>query len=123
MSITDGTQQENTGVGNYYEHARNQMRAVVVKAAHDGSVKLTEKNTLMWGVDVVQEIVNENVREWEMRDSSGYTLPYNQDQVNLYYSMIANNRMNETRVHFYVQDVYKWYMNKGGIMVFTGGLF
>ncbi|MBP7209726.1 MAG: TonB-dependent receptor [Paludibacteraceae bacterium] len=119
---TDGTQQENTGVGNYYEHARNQMRAVVVKAAHDGSVKLTEKNTLMWGVDVVQEIVNENVREWEMRDSSGYTLPYNQDQVNLYYSMIANNRMNETRVHFYVQDVYKWYMNKGGIMVFTGGL-
>lgn len=118
----DGTQQENTGVGNYYEHARNQMRAVVVKAAHDGSVKLTEKNTLMWGVDVVQEIVDESVREWEMRDSSGYTLPYNQDQVNLYYSMIANNRMNETRAHFYVQDVYKWYMNKGGIMVFTGGL-
>jgi hypothetical protein len=32
----DGMMGEQTGVGNYYEHARNQMNSLVIKAAHDG---------------------------------------------------------------------------------------
>lgn len=113
---------EQTGVGNYYEHARNTMNSFVVKAALDGSVKLTEHNTLLWGVDFTQEMVNEMVQEWEMRDSSGYSIPYCETNPNLYYSLQSQNKLNDFRIKAYVQDQYTWHLRKGGIMSFNAGV-
>ena len=113
---------EQTGVGNYYEHARNQMNTLVLRAAHDGSVKLTEHNSLLWGVDFTQELVSETVNEWEMRDSSGYSIPYNETSPNLYYTLQSANKLDAFRIRGYIQDEYKWHMRKGGIMSFNGGV-
>ena len=113
---------EQTGVGNYYEHARNQMNSLVLKAAHDGSFQLTEHNSLSWGVDYTQELVNETVDEWEMRDSSGYSIPYHETNPNLYYTLQSANQLNAFRVRGYIQDEYRWHMKKGGIMSFNGGV-
>ncbi len=118
---SSGTQDEITGVGNYYEHARNRMNATVVKVAHDASFAVNENNSISWGVDVVREMVTETVNEWEMRDSSGYSIPYNPDQVNLYYSLNSENELNVTRVHAYIQDQYKLPLD-WGIFYFTGGV-
>lgn len=113
---------EQTGVGNYYERARNQMNSLVLKAAHDGSYQLTEHNSLSWGVDYTQELVNETVDEWEMRDSSGYSIPYHETNPNLYYTLQSANQLNAFRVRGYIQDEYRWHMKKGGIMSFNGGV-
>lgn len=122
VASMDDMMGEQTGVGNYYEHARNQMNSLVVKAAHDGSVKLAEGNTLSWGVDFTQEIVDEFIDEWEMRDSSGYSIPYHENVPNLYYSMRSSNHLDAFRIRAYIQDEHKWEMPKGGIMTFNGGV-
>lgn len=118
---TQGTQDNITGVGNYYEHARNRMAATVIKVAHDGSYAITDNNSLFWGVDVVREIVEESVNEWEMRDSSGYSIPYEPDKVNLYYSLNSLNNLDVTRVHAYIQDEYRLHLD-WGMFAFAGGI-
>lgn len=122
ISSSEGDSEEILGVGTFYEHARNQMNALVYNISHDGSVKLSEHNVLSWGLDLVQETVQEETNEWERRDSSGYSIPYNPQEVNLEYSLSSSTNLNEFRVHAYVQDEYKWHMEKGGIMAFNGGL-
>lgn len=116
-----GSRDEITGVGNYYEHARNTMAATVIKVAHDGKFDITENNSLYWGVDVVREMVDENVNEWEMRDSSGYSIPYEPDKVNLYYSLNSVNTLDVTRVHAYIQDEYRLHLD-WGLFAFAGGI-
>ncbi len=109
------------GVGTYYEHARDEMNVSVFKIAHNGSLKLNSNNTIIWGVDAMREIVSDFVQEWEMRDSAGYSLPYNSTDVNLYYSLSSSNNLTTTRAHGYLQEVYKLYFGES-ILAFTGGL-
>ena len=59
------------------------------------------------------------VQEWEMRDSAGYSLPYNSTDVNLYYSLLPPNNLTTTRAHGYLQEVYKLYFGES-ILAFTG---
>lgn len=115
------TSGEITGVGNYYEHARNSMNSTVLKAELDGVHRLTDENTLIWGAGVTHEFVDETTGEWEMRDSSGYSIPYNPKEVNLYYSLNSVNSLSETRVMMYAQDTHKWHFKKGGILSLSAG--
>lgn len=64
------------GYGTYLEHARNHITSVVSAAQLLGDHKLPYSNTLSWGVKVQNEIINDNIYEWTMQDSSGYTLPF-----------------------------------------------
>jgi hypothetical protein len=121
VASMDGSNSQQTGVGNYYEHARNTMSSVVAKVAHDGVYSFNKNNDLKWGVEYVYEKVNESVNEWEMRDSSGYSIPYSPD-VNLYYKITSQNHLSESKIRAYVQDTYRWHLNKGGMLSFTGGV-
>lgn len=120
VASVDGTGAETTGVGNYYEHARNRLYGTVIKVAHDGSFDITDNNRLEWGVDVVREMVTEHVNEWEMRDSSGYSLPYDDSRVGLYYSLNSENQLFSTRVHAYIQDVYRFGFDWGTFAMTAG---
>lgn len=64
------------GYGTYLEHARNHITSVVSAANIIGEHKLPYANTLSWGVKAQNEIINDQIDEWTMYDSSGYTLPY-----------------------------------------------
>ena len=111
-----------TGVGNYYEHARNRMQAEVVKLSHTGKWQCTGENAVRWGVGVEYEKVNEHANEWEMRDSSGYSLPYSDDAVNMYYSLKSNNLLESVKARAYMQDEYRMHLRDGSVMAFVGGL-
>lgn len=63
------------GVGTYLEHARNRLRARVMNTGLRFRTKLTG-HTLQAGFNWTRETIHENAREWEMRDSMGYSLPY-----------------------------------------------
>ncbi len=116
------TSGEVIGVGNYYEHARDFMNSTVIKGQIDGSYKFTKENTLLFGVGVTHEFVDETTSEWEMRDSSGYSIPYTPSEVNLYYSLNSANSLSETKVTGYIQDEHRWHFNKGGILSLSAGL-
>ncbi len=64
------------GYGSYLEHARNHLASIVSAIDLQGTHKIPFHNTLEWGVKAQNEQIRDNIKEWTMTDSSGYTLPY-----------------------------------------------
>jgi carboxypeptidase-like protein/TonB-dependent receptor-like protein len=62
------------GVGTYLLHARNYFKANVVSVEHKGVV-ISDRSTLRWGMKYQYQEVDDIMREWEMVDSAGYSLP------------------------------------------------
>ena len=104
----DDTQKDvNLGVGTYMEHARNYLTARVQ------SFKLmlnhrTKRHDIEGGLTYKTEHISENSREYEMRDSSGYSLPHSSDRLDLIYSLRSNNTLDSHRLEGYVQDTYRF---------------
>ena len=73
----DGTVEEGDalGYGSYLEHARNHLTSVVSAADLQGVHHLPAHNKLEWGVKAQNEYIHDQITEWTMIDSSGYTLP------------------------------------------------
>ncbi len=71
---------ETQGVGTFLNHARNKLYFTVFNVSHRGSYE-TERRFLTWGLKYQHEEFNDNLNEWEMRDSAGYTLPRPPDEI------------------------------------------
>ncbi len=105
--LDDTQTSENLGVGTYMEHARNYLTANVE------SVKLTvnhkaKRHDIEGGLTMKWEEIKENAREYEMRDSSGYSIPHTGDRLDLIYSLASKNKMSSTRLEAYLQDTYRF---------------
>ncbi|MBE6259950.1 MAG: TonB-dependent receptor [Prevotella sp.] len=105
--LDDAQTQEQLGVGTYMEHARNYLTANVA------SVRLmlnhkTAKHDWETGVTMKWEKIEENAREYEMRDSSGYSIPHSADRLDLIYSLRSKNDISSRRIEAYIQDTYRW---------------
>lgn len=105
--LDDTETSENLGVGTYMEHARNYLTANVE------SFKLmlnhkTKRHTIEGGLTYKIEHVEENLREYEMRDSSGYSIPHTGDRLDLIYTLNSRNTLNSHRIEGYIQDTYKF---------------
>jgi hypothetical protein len=121
MDLQESNRQGATlGIGKYHEHARNQLNATVLDLTHSGEFN-SLYHKLKWGMTVKREIIRDKISEWEWRDSAGYSLPYNNEQVNLYYSMKSDNTLSSWRTTAYVQDTWKWRNNHGSYSI-TGGV-
>lgn len=97
---------ETSGVGTYMEHARNYLTADVQSYSFVGNHKIKSHN-LLWGIELKHEKINESMREWEMRDSAGYSLPQTNDRVSVIYNLNSKNHISSNRFSFYAQDTYK----------------
>jgi hypothetical protein len=64
------------GVGRYHEHSRNRLKASVMSIALRGANGLAGHN-INYGVTFNHETIKDRTREWERRDSAGYSLPFN----------------------------------------------
>jgi len=65
---------EAQGVGAFLDHARNYLVASVFNVEHKGYLDLS-KHYLQWGVRYQHEIIDDQLNEWELVDSAGYTIP------------------------------------------------
>lgn len=63
-----------SGMGAFLEHARNQITAVVSTADFRGYHRV-KRHYINWGIKVQHEFIDDQLKEWTMKDSSGYTLP------------------------------------------------
>jgi len=111
---------ESLGVGTYHQHARNRLNATVANLAHLGEYNL-ENHKMRWGIAIQNEIISDKISEWEMRDSAGYSLPFSNTQLNVYYNLKSSNKLSTWRSTAYYQDTYKWNSDAGSFS-FTGGL-
>lgn len=105
--LTQTETSENLGVGTYFQHARNYLKA------HVESVKLLfqskmKKHDIEGAFTFKNEHIDENSVEYEMRDSSGYSIPHTPDELNLIYSMRARNVLDAKRIEAYLQDTYRF---------------
>ena len=97
----------NIGVGTYMEHARNYL------SGHVENLKLmakhkTRRHDLEAAVGIKFEKVEENSVEYEMRDSSGYSIPHSADRLDLIYSLRSQNEIETRRVEGYLMDTYRF---------------
>ncbi len=115
----DDTQKNvNLGVGTYMEHARNYLTARVQ------SFKLmlnhkTKRHDIEGGLTYKIEHISEDSREYEMRDSSGYSIPHSASRLDLIYSLRSSNTLNSHRIEGYVQDTYRFSSGEEGGNHFT----
>lgn len=118
--LNEATSQEQLGVGTYLEHARNYLNARVFDLGLRFRTQL-KGHTVQAGMDWRREHIRENAREWEMRDSMGYSLPAEPDRLMLIYSQRSQNELTTNRFEAFVQDA--WRFKTGlGLLNLTYGL-
>lgn len=66
------------GVGSFLDHARNYLTADVINFQYLGS-RERRNSFLQWGLKYQHEAINDELREWQMLDSAGYSLPHPAD--------------------------------------------
>ncbi len=120
----DGSSGTTLGIGTYHEHARNRLKANVVNISHIGDLKV-KKHSVKWGIGMQEENISDRIKEWEMRDSAGYSIPppyhTNQtDQILLYRNLSGNNDLNSYRFQAFFQDSYKHSWDKGSFTATAG---
>ncbi|HNX55710.1 MAG TPA: TonB-dependent receptor [Prolixibacteraceae bacterium] len=123
LESTDFTQSDSTlitGVATFINHARNYLNVDVFAFEHKGAYN-SEHHLLNWGVKLQQEKIDDKMNEWVLRDSTGYSIPYHGDKLELYSSTNMNYSMNSTRTTAFIQDTYQIPVKSGGLY-FTGGL-
>lgn len=108
------------GVGRYREHARNRLKASVMALALKGSTALNSRHTLTYGLSVQSEKIMDRSREWELRDSAGYSLPSIPDEVRVIYNLDSRHDLTSTRVAAFVQDAWKFSTPAGFVTVNAG---
>ena len=108
------------GVGKYQQHARNRLNAYVSNLTHLGEYELGG-HKMKWGVGIQNEHISDKIGEWEMRDSSGYSLPITDKLVNPYYNLKSDTVLSTWRTTGFFQDTYKWNSSAGAFSL-TGGL-
>lgn len=108
------------GVGRYHEHARDRLKASVLSIALRGSTGLAHHN-LSYGLSYNHEQILDRTREWELRDSAGYSLPSTGEAVKLIYNLASRHDLSTNRISAFVQDVYRLGTDKG-LWSFNGGI-
>ncbi|MCF8295917.1 MAG: carboxypeptidase-like regulatory domain-containing protein [Saprospiraceae bacterium] len=76
-----GNVKYNRGVGTYLNHARNYLEATVFNVEHRGSLRKVNK-LMQWGVKYQAELIKDELSEWRMLDSAGYSIPHPPDYIN-----------------------------------------
>ena len=104
--LNDAQTQESLGVGTYMEHARNYLTANVQSMKLIANHK-TGRHDWEAGATIKWEKIEEQAREYEMRDSSGYSIPHTGNRLDMIYSLASKNEMRSTRIEGYLQDTYR----------------
>lgn len=110
--LTQTETSENLGVGTYFQHTRNYLKAHVESAKLLFKTK-QKKHDIEAAFTYKWEHINENSVEYEMRDSSKYSIPHTGKDLYMIYSMRAKNTLTANRVEAYAQDTYRFTGSEG----------
>lgn len=108
--LTQTETSENLGVGTYFQHARNYLKAHVESAKLLFKTKY-KKHDIEGAFTFKKEKITENSVEYEMRDSSNYSIPHTGKDLYMIYSMRAKNVLDANRIEAYVQDAFRFTSN------------
>jgi len=112
--LNETSDDKQLGVGTYMEHARNLLTSNTKTLKLNYSAKRKE-HTVLAGVAWKNEQIKENSREWESRDSSGYSIPHTGEDLKLIYNLKSVNDISANHMEMYAQDTWR-HESKAGIL-------
>lgn len=107
------------GVGKYMEHSRNRLKASVLRLFLKGETRV-RSNHLSYGVDLSRENFRDRTKEWEWRDSAGYSLPTLPDGVHLIYNLSSRHNLSTNRLALYAEDAIYFDTEKAYVTLNAG---
>lgn len=107
------------GAGYYQNYGRNELNINVYNASLKGSYT-AGKHVIQFGNSVEQTNITDKLREWEYRDSAGYSLPYNPAQLNLFSSINSTADLSIQKYSGYIQDNIR--MGKSNTITLQAGV-
>ena len=118
-NVLSEDEKELTGTGSFMNHARNYLKTDVMSIALNGSFGFNQ-NTVRWSLAYQKEKNNDRIREWELRDSMGYSLPHNEEMLRVYSSLFSKNDLTSNRFSGYLQDTYRFRTETGLFSITVG---
>lgn len=91
------------GVGKYMEHSRNRLKSSMIQAFLKGQTRY-RVNNFTYGIGYQRQNFRDRSKEWEWRDSAGYSLPHKPDALHLIYNLSSKNDAVINRFSAYVED-------------------
>jgi len=107
------------GIGKYMEHARNKLEATVSSIGVTGRSRFSSHD-LRYGLTYKNEHITERMREWEMRDSAGYSLPHSAERLQLIYNLVSVNEVKSNRFEAFLQDTWRKTFKEGDLVLNYG---
>ena len=111
----------NIGVGSLLEHARDYLHVTLFSFEHKGTWVTGNDGITNWGIKAQKEIIDDEISEWQLLDSSGYSLPYSNEEVNLTYVYKSAHSLDNYRYSGFIQHTLKTESDVGQF-VFTLGV-
>lgn len=108
------------GVGRYHEHARNRLKASVLGLDLRGATGISNHN-LSYGLSFKHRSVFDRTREWELRDSAGYSLPATPDALKVIYNLDSRHDLSVNSIAFYAQNAWRMSTDAGFFNI-NGGI-
>lgn len=107
------------GVGKYMEHSRLRLKASVLTAALKGTT-VAGKNNISYGINYSHENFRDRTKEWEWRDSAGYSIPTQPEGVHLISNLTSRQNAKASRVALFAEDALYLETSKARITLNAG---
>ncbi|MCK4921467.1 MAG: carboxypeptidase-like regulatory domain-containing protein [Bacteroidales bacterium] len=118
-SETFGDSIMNLGIGSFLNHARNYLEAYVYSASVVGEHK-SNNHILKWGTSAEYQLVNDRISEWDLIDSSGYSVPTASEMLDLYNVLKSDNQLSIFRFSGFIQDTWSYKFNENEYYLTAG---
>ena len=104
--LDDTNTSEQLGVGTYMQHARNLLtsRTIAARALYEWKPR---EHDVRAGLLFKHETISENTREWEFRDSAGFSMPHYGDRLELIYNLKSVQDISSSRLEVFLQDTWR----------------
>lgn len=119
------------GVGGNMTHARNYLDATVFNMEHKGSW-IKDDNYFQWGIRYQHEWIDDRLSEWEVVDSSGFSLPHplnniggpaNNPDFEIFRSVKSSASLSSNRYSGFIQDTWNLMQNGRTLSLSVGVRF
>lgn len=111
---------ENIGVGSFLNHARNKLNTYIYSYQNINSLSMDDNKKINLGANVSSENVAGKIHEWTMIDSAGYSLPYRDSVVNVYYLFSGKNKFVQNKLSVFSNIIGKITIDSGSIVYNAG---
>lgn len=117
------------GTGTQHTYARNFLFNTIYNIEYKGGLEWKGENSenserlhfLQWGIKYQSELFDDKLNEWERLDSSGYSLPYSGQDIELSKVLKSQNIIRNDRVQVFVQDGFSIRNERNEIKI-SGGV-